>query len=114
MSDYVSFANVITAIAAVLISVLTERIPLVRRWWREGLDARHDAETADTIRLGLQVIMTVLAAMLAYYAADMGYLPGPAPGDDVFIPALLAALMGVFMNQGAYHLDKKFWRKAIG
>jgi hypothetical protein len=110
MENYANFANVITAIAAVLISILTERIPLVRVWWRDGLDANYTPEAADTIRLGVQAGLTLLAALLAYYAADLGYLPGPAPSDNIFIPALLSALMGVFVNQGAYHLDKKYWR----
>jgi len=111
-SNYANFAMLITQFAAVMISILTERIPLFRLWWRDGLAANFTPEAADTIRMGIQAGLVALAAVLAYYALDMGYLPGgPAPGNDIFVPALVSTLIALFVNQGAFHLDKKFWRK---
>jgi len=102
------FAQLITVFSGVLISVFTERIPIVKKWWREDLDKKYPPEQAKTIRLAIQVGLVVLSAMLAYYALFLGYIPGEPPADDVFIPALVKViLVGVLANQGAYHLNKK-------
>ncbi len=108
--DQQYITTLIASIAALLISVLTERIPLVRKWWREDLDAMYTPEEADTIRLSVQVGLTVLAAFIAYYAMALGYVPGGVPTDHVFIPAVISAIIAVFVNQGTFHLDKRYWR----
>ena len=108
--DPQTLAVTISSIAAILISILTERIPIVRKWWRETLDEKYPPEQADTIRLGVQVALTVLATFVVYYAMEFGYLPGGTPPDQTFVPAAIRALVAVFVNQGAYSLDRKFGR----
>ena len=108
--DPQSLSMTISTVAALLISILTERIPLIRKWWRDDLSAKYPPETADTIRLAIQVGLTVLATFIVYYAMELGYMPGGRPPDDIFVPAAVTALISVFVNQGTYHLDKKYWR----
>ena len=108
MYDVSSFAGVIAVFAAALLSVLTEWVPIGKKWWREDLDKNYPPEEADTIRLAVQVALVVLATALAYGAAYWGYIPGGVPGHGVVVPAMITVVMGVLANQGAFLLQTKW------
>jgi len=109
MYSATDWASVITMVAGVLISIVFEQIPLLRKWWREDLEANYSQEAADTIRLAVQVVLVLVAAVGSFYAAEAGYLPGPAPEDKVFVPAVITVLLSLLANQGTFHVNRRYW-----
>ena len=107
--DYQNITLLIITTAAAALSLLTERVPIFRLWWREKLDELYSPEEADTIRLGFQVVLTVTIAMAIYFARAYGLAGGGAIESRTFLYALGSAVIAVLANQGVFHVQRRYF-----